>query len=107
MNNRKYPTSLFIIGFISNILFHFFWLFVPAILFLIIGIWKDICLWIGIGLLILDVLLSFIDQMKIRHTFLSDSDHPDFQAFQEALSKDGNWMENVKELVESKIEENE
>ena len=42
--------------------------------------------------------------MKIRQTFLSDSDDPDFQAFQEALSKDGNWMNNVQELVESKFE---
>lgn len=104
MNHRKYPTSLFIFGFITNILFHFFWLIIPAILLLIIGIWNDTCLVIGIGLLILDILLSFIEQMKIRQTFLSDSDDPDFQAFQEALSKDGNWMNNVQELVESKFE---
>lgn len=45
--------------------------------------------------------------MKIRQAFLSDSDSPDFQDFQEILSKDGNWRENVKAFVDSKIEEAE
>ena len=107
MNQRKYPTSLFIIGFITNILFHFFWLFIPAVILLIVGIWKSTCLYIGAGLLALDIVLSLVEQIKIRQTFLADSDHPDFQAFQDALSKDGNWMDNIKELVDSKIESNQ
>ena len=106
MKQRKYPTSLFVTGLITNILIRFFWLFVPAIIMLILGIWKDTCIYIGIALLVLNIAISFIEQMKIRHTFLSDNDNPDFNAFQDALSKDGSWIENIQELVDSKIENN-
>ena len=37
MNNRKYPFSLFLIGWITDILFRFFWLFLPAVLLMLIG----------------------------------------------------------------------
>ena len=91
MNNRKYPTSLFIIGFITNILFHFFWLFIPCIILLIIGIFVKPCLYIGLALLLIDILLSLIEQFRIR------------QAFQDALSKDGNWRDNIGELLNQKM----
>lgn len=103
MNNRKYPTSLFIIGFITNILFHFFWLFIPCIILLIIGIFVQPCLYIGLALLFIDIVLSLIEQLRIRQTFLEESDNPDFRAFQDALSKDGNWRDNIGELLNQKI----
>ena len=102
MNNRKYPTSLFVIGFITNIVFHFFWLFVPSIILLIIGLFSQTCLKIGSALLFLDIILSLIEQIRIRQTCLKESDNPDFKKFQDALSKDGNWIENIGELVERK-----
>lgn len=107
MNNRKYPTSLFIIGFIMNIFFHFFWIFVPAVVLMIVGIFVAPCLYIGLAILALDVVLSLIEQIKIRNTFLKDSDNPDFQAFQDALSKDGGWTDNFGELLEQKLSENQ
>ena len=91
MNNRKYPTSLFIIGFITNILFHFFWLFIPCIILLIVGIFVKPCLYVGLALLLIDILLSLIEQFRIR------------QAFQDALSKDGNWRDNIGEILNQKI----
>ena len=103
MNNRKYPTSLFIIGFITNILFHFFWLFIPCIILLIIGIFVKPCLYIGLALLLIDILLSLIEQFRIRQAFLEESDNPDFREFQDALSKDGNWRDNIGELLNQKI----
>ena len=103
MNNRKYPTSLFIIGFTTNILFHFFWLFVPCIILLIVGIFVKPCLYIGLALLLIDVLLSLIEQFRIRQAFLEESDNPDFREFQDALSKDGNWRDNIGELLNQKI----
>ena len=103
MNNRKYPTSLFIIGFITNILFHFFWLFIPCIILLIIGIFVKPCLYIGLALLLIDFLLSLIEQFRIRQAFLEESDNPDFRAFQDALSKDGNWKDNIGELLSQKM----
>ena len=103
MNNRKYPTSLFLIGFITSILFHFFWIFIPGIILLIIGIFVKPCLFIGLALLSIDIILSFIGQLRIRKTFLEDSDSPDFRAFQDALSKDGNWRDNIGELLNQRI----
>lgn len=103
MNNRKYPASLFIIGLITDIPFRYLWLFVPSVILLIIGIFVKPCLYIGVALMLLDVVLSFVDQIRIRRTFLRDSDNPDFQAFQDALSKDGNWRNNLDELVNRKF----
>ena len=103
MNNRKYPTSLFIIGFTTNILFHFFWLFVPCIILLIVGIFVKPCLYIGLALLLIDILLSLIEQFRIRQAFLEESDNPDFRAFQDALSKGGNWRDNIGELLNQKM----
>ena len=103
MNNRKYPTSLFIIGFITNILFRFFWLFIPCIILLFVGIFVKTCLYIGLTLLLIDILLSLTEQFRIRQTFLEESDNPDFRAFQDALSKDGDWRNNIGELLNQKI----
>ena len=91
MNDRKYPTSLFIIGFITNVLFHFFWLFIPCIILLIVGIFVKPCLYIGLALFLIDIILSLIEQFRIR------------RAFQNALSKDGNWRDNIGELLNQKI----
>lgn len=107
MNDRKYPTELFIIGFLMNIVFHFFWLFLLAILFLIIGIFDESCLYIGIIILCLDIALSFIEQLRIRQAFLEESDNPDFRAFQDALSKDGNWRDNLNDFLNEKMSDPE
>ena len=53
-------------------------------------------------LLFLDIILSLLEQIRIRQTCLKESDNPDFKEFQDALSKDGNWIENIGELVEQK-----
>ena len=103
MNKRKYPSSLFIIGFVTNVLFHFFWLFVPAVILLIVGIFIKPCLYIGIAVLLTDVILSFIEQIRIRKAFLAESSNSDFRAFQDALSKEGNWRDNIAELMNQKI----
>ena len=103
MNNRKYPTSLFIIGFVTNILFHFFWLFIPCVILLIIGIFVKTCLYIGLALLLIDIVLSLIEQFRIRQAFLEESDNPDFRALQDALLKCGNWKDNIGELLNQKI----
>lgn len=105
MNNRKYPVFLFVIGIITNFFFHFFYLFVPALILLIIGVWIEVCGYIGIMLLIIDIILSFIEQLRIRNTFLKDSPDPAFRELQDIFSKDGDWRENMKEVVESKIQE--
>lgn len=106
MSERKYPLSLFVFGFITNVLFHFFWLSIPSVILLIIGIFVKPCLYIGLALLMLDLILSLIEQLNIRQVVLKKSDNSDFCAFQDALSKDGNWRENVMKLLDEKIKEN-
>ena len=103
MNNRKYPKSLFIFGFITNIVFHFFLLFVLSVIFLIMGIFSKPCRYISLGILLIDIVLSLIEQIRIRQAFLAESDNPDFQEFQNALSAEGNWRENILELLNQKI----
>ena len=105
MKNRKYPLSLFVTGFIFNILFRFFWLFVPAIILLIMSIFIDWCLYAGLALFVSDIIISFIEQMKIRHTMLSDSDNEQFREFQDIVSQDGNVFENIRNNVENSIAE--
>lgn len=71
---------------------------------MLIGIFVKPCMYAALALLVIDLIVSFIDQMLIRRAFLQDSDNPDFCAFQDALSKDGDWRENIQEIVESKIQ---
>ena len=105
--NRKYPLSLFVIGFVTNILFHFFWLFIPAVILLLVGIFVKLCLILGAILLLIDIILSLIEQLLIRHTFLKESNHPGFRAFQEAMSKDGNWKENMDAFLNREMADDE
>ena len=105
MKKRRYPLSLFLIGFITNIFFHFFWLFVPGVILLVVGIWVDWCLYAGLALLGIDMIASFVEQMKIRQAMISDSDNEQFRKFQDAVSKDGNVFENIRELLDNAVEE--
>jgi len=105
MKERRYPFSLFLFGFITNILFHFFWLFAPCVILLIVGIWVDWCLYAGLALLGIDIVASFVEQMKIRQAMLSDSDNEQFRKFQEAVLNDGNVFENIRNVVGNATEE--
>ena len=107
MKDRKYPLSLFITGVLTNMLFHFFWLSIPCVIIFILSFFIRSLSSIGLLILILDLILSIAEQFKIRKAFLTDSDNPDFQKFQEALSKDDDWMKNVKDFVEKRIEDND
>lgn len=105
MKERRYSLSLFLIGFITNILFRFFWLFILSVILLIVGIFVDWCLYVGLVLLAIDIIASFIEQMRIRQAMLSDSDNEQFRKIQDAVSKDGNVFVNIRNLVENTVEE--
>lgn len=101
---KKYPVSLFIVGVISNMIGRFFFLFFPAVILIIIGIWVKVCLIIGLSLLGLDIVLSFIEQLILRNTTLNSS-NPNFTKFQDAiLSED--WRNNIMNIVDDKTSEN-
>ena len=103
MKNRKYPISLFIFGFLMNVVFRFWVLFVLGIVFSIVGIFVKSFVNIGLAILLLDVALSFVEQMRLRQTFLEESDDSDFEAFKDMMSNDGNWIENVRGFLNDKI----
>ncbi len=102
----KYPAKLFWVGFAGGIVFRRFYLFIPAVILLIIGIWVKLCLVIGFALMLIDVLISFIDQLQIRKTMLTESDNSDFNLFREAVLLEG-WEENVRNVVDQVISEDD
>lgn len=102
--NKKYPLSLFMLGFFMNLISNFL-MFLAGVVFLIVGIFVKFCLYVGIVLLLIDVIAAFIEQLVIRNTTLH-SDNPEFSEWQDAiLSPD--WMENIKQVTESKMSDAE
>lgn len=104
----RYSKELFWMGFVTNLLFRHFYLSVPAVILMLTGIWSRICLLIGLIVLLIDAILSVIEQMRIMNA-VETSDHPGFAPFQQAILSE-NWRENLKETMEnqeSNIEEEE
>lgn len=73
MNNKdlynfmeKNQFKMFFIGFAMNIIFYFSWLFVPAFLFIFLGMFFRSLLYIGLSLLCADIVLSLIEQIRIE-----------------------------------------
>lgn len=67
---------------------------------MVIGIFFKTPLRIGLIILALDIVLSFVEQMRIRAAFTEDSDNEDFRRFQDALSQDGDWRENTRNVLD-------
>ncbi len=105
MNNRKYPVNLFLMGLIANIVFRYFYLFVPALILLILGIRVRELLYVGLCLLSIDIIISIVEQLRMRKTLINDNDNPNFTEFQDLITKDDNWSGNIKDFVNAKIAE--
>jgi len=75
---RKYPAKMFWLFVITNFFFHFFYLSLPGTILCVIGIWSKPCLWIGLAVFLLDLILSILVQMKIRKTAISPSENERF-----------------------------
>lgn len=82
--NRKYTLKQFLLGLVINFVIFHFYLFIPGVILCLIGIAVEQCLYIGLALLILDLILSVISQLRIRSTILSDSDNPEFNELMDA-----------------------
>ena len=65
-------------------------------------IFVDVCLYIGLAFLLIDIILSLILQLRICQFFLEKNDNTDFKEFQDTISQDGNWKDNIFELVNQK-----
>ena len=87
---RKYPTTMFWFFVLTNFLFHFFYLSIPGIILCVVGIWVKPCLWIGLAILGIDVILSIIEQLRIRKAAVTPSDNQEFNELMDAFcSSDG------------------
>ena len=82
--DRKYPPKMFCFFVLTNFLFHFFWLSVPGVILCIVGIWVKACLKIGLAILLLDLVLSVIEQLRIKNAVMT-SEHPDVRELMDAF----------------------
>lgn len=82
---RKYPLKMFLLGMAMNFIFHYFYLFLPGLIFCLIGIGNKKCLAIGLAFWLLDLILSFVEQLRIRKASLSESDNPEFNELMDAF----------------------
>ena len=78
--NRKYPFKMFLLGLLLNFFIRYALLFLPGLILNIIGIWSKKCLAIGLAMWIVDLVASFVEQLRIRKAVLSESDNPDYSA---------------------------
>ncbi len=102
MKKRRYSSSLFWSGFFLNILKRFY-ITIPAVILLIIGIWFKLCLYIGIALAVFVLVISLIEQLNIKKTF-ETSNNPNFEEFADTASSE-NWKEDVIDFVKEKTKE--
>ena len=100
---RKYPTKMFWFFVLTNFLFHFFYLSIPGIIFCIVGIWVKPCLWIGLAILGLDVILSIIEQLRICKAAVTHSDNPEFNELMDAFCSPGGF-EAFGKVLDEKIQ---
>lgn len=102
-SDKKYPASLFWMGFLMNFILKYIFLLLPALVLMIVGIWVKVCLVVGLVLLALDLLLSLVEQLCLRSAALRSQD-TGFKDFQDViLSKD--WDDNIRKIVEEKVRE--
>lgn len=100
----KYNRKLFWMGFGLNIIRKIPLVLIAAV-FGIVGIWVKPCLYVALAIMLIVLIGSFIQQVNIKHT-VEHSDDPNFAPFQEAMTSD-NWQEELKRIVEDKIDKNQ
>ena len=91
------------IGFITNVLFRFIFLTLPAVILLIVGIWVFPCLIAGVLPVAVSVVVSLAEQLRIKKAFETESDNEDFEKFRKAVAGNDNWMDGVKEFVDARM----
>ena len=99
---RHYNLKLFLIGFLMNT-FRLFFIVIPALILLVVGIWVLPCLYIGFALLVIALIIAFVQQLAIKHT-AETSDDPKLVPLAEAVCSD-DWKERTIEWTNQKIQE--
>ena len=98
---KKYNEQLFWSGFVLNI-FRKIMLVLVAVVLSIVGIWIKPCFYFALGIILVVVIWSFVQQLIIKHT-VEHSENPNFTPFANAMMSD-NWKDEIEKLVESKVD---
>ena len=98
---RKYPAKMFWLFLLTNFLFHFSYLSIPGIILCIVGIWVKCCLWVGLAILGLDMILSFFEQLRVQKVTMTPSDNPEFNVLMDAFCGPDS-LKAVKRIVDEK-----
>ena len=83
---RKYPAKMFLLFVLTNFLFRFFYLFIPGTVLCVVGIWSQTYLYVGLAVLGLDLILSIVEQVRIRNAAVGQSENPDFNEMMDAFA---------------------
>lgn len=75
---RKYPFKMFVLGVILNFLLRFSYLWISGGILCVAGIWIRKCLIVGLSLLGADLVLSVIEQLRIRKAALNESSSEEY-----------------------------
>ena len=86
---RKYPAKMFLLFVLTNFLFRFFYLFIPGTVLCVVGIWSQTYLYVGLAVLGLDLILSIVEQVRIRNAAVGQSENPDFNEMMDAFCGQG------------------
>lgn len=100
---KKYNPTLFFAGFFMNIIKNYY-IFFPGIILCIAGIWVKVCLFIGLFLLLLDIIFSLFEQIRIKHA-VEHNDDLNFKPWAEAMMAE-DWKKSIQNLVNDAVENN-
>ena len=101
---RKYPLKRFLFGVALQFFIFNFILFLLGAIFTFIGIWSKSCSYIGTAFLILDLIVSLVQQIKIVIFTLKEDDDPKLNEIKDAICDpdDPNaFMEYMEEKIKT------
>lgn len=64
-------------------------LFIPGTVLCVVGIWSQTYLYVGLAVLGLDLILSIVEQVRIRNAAVGQSENPDFNEMMDAFCGQG------------------
>lgn len=96
---KNYNKKLFWKGFALNVVNKFPLLLIASGLG-IAGIWKRPCLYFSFGVLLLVLIWSFVQQLRIKYS-VENSDNPNFAPFADTMASD-NWQQELKKFFDDK-----
>ncbi len=99
--NKKFPLSFFLFGFFLDVVVKRFYLFVPSVIFMLLGIFIGELGSVGAVILAVDIVISFFSQLNLA-MMLMNNDDPDFEEMKNNILSD-NWRTNIKDWVEGRM----